>query len=313
MITPPENWTVYRDHVLSKIEAYCNAGLWEFDPNYAALWLANFAECEEDEYLAVRILDKIIYRSNEMLLSTYHRYVATKLRGHLKSCSAIASQDLDSWMRFLSQGSGPYRNDFNTRFVAVTRKYDSGHSGSAIIRKLNSNLIATNLTKTLDQIKDNESISHLVLIDDVLGSGKQFCDYAMEVNLESLLQTKTIIYSPLIALDTGVSNLLEKYPSLIVDPLETLDPRDAFFVSDDDDDEYYFRNDKTNSIEAFKIHYLALMKKHSPRFIEPLGWESAALTLAFEWGCPNQTLPICYLDSSIKVESGWRQLFSRRS
>ena len=52
--------------------------------------------------------------------------------------------------------------------------------------------------------------------------------------------------------------------------------------------------------------------KYAPKKSNWLGYKDAALPLSFEWGCPNQTLSLLYLDHSKNITE-WQKLFGRRS
>ena len=298
----PNNWTLFKSMVLEKIRTYCKLGVWPYDYDKFTSWLSNF-NTHEDEYVALHLLDSLIIRSNEMAVSGYSRLLHGDLREYLIKKELIDSKSINEWMMSLKSTS--LKNKIT--FLPVRLKRDYGESGSTLFRLLSRHL----RTEALSSSIQNGSANVIILVDDFLGGGTQFEDFASEIDLPSLLSSSSVIYCPLIALNTGITYLDRLYPTLKVMPVEILTNECNFFYSGDIGNK--FRNDCDNTVDDVKNHYLDMKKRYavdSMRFW--LGKDDAGLTLAFEWGCPNQSLSILWMEYSAKV-TDWRQLFGRRS
>ena len=308
MIKNPKNWKEYREFVLNKITAYCESNIWCFDAQHASNWLENFAESEENEYLAVRLLDSIIYRSNEMAISSYQRYFSTCLKFHHEKTCQAENLDLESWLDILKKGNGR----INATFVGVKSKSDTGESAGHIIRILNRSLLNARHVKSITELSKQETPPQLmVFVDDMIGSGDQFCQFAKENNLSSLSERTKILYCPLLALPAGVETITQAFPNIVVEPLEMISRENKVFVSDYGDGTK-FKNDPMNTVDDFKNQYIEFMKQHVPNMNDHLGRDGAEVSIVFEWGCPNQTLPIFWMNST-KIHDEWIQLFTRRA
>ena len=76
----PENFEYFKDHVLNKVEDYFNAGIWEgIKRNSVDSWLSNFQDNDE-VYLALKILDNLIYCADKATFSTSYTNCPSKIR-----------------------------------------------------------------------------------------------------------------------------------------------------------------------------------------------------------------------------------------
>jgi len=299
----PDNWVLFKSLVLEKIKVYCNTGIWPFDYDLFTSWLSNFDD-KTDEYVALHLLDSLIVRSNEMAVSGYSQLLKSDLRQHLIKNNLIDKNlSISSWTNALKRGSLYTK----LQFIPIKLSNDHGESGGTIYR-LMSKLMNTD--RMSGSINDDIFGKTIVLIDDFIGSGEQFEEYAREINLGTLLKRNHIIYSPLLAFDAGLERLSKSFPDLTLMPVETIDRSEGVFMPGQNKE--LFRNDTENSVDDMVLHYSEMHKKYSPSMPFWRGKDDACLTLVFEWGCPNQTLSILWMEHTNKINN-WQQLFSRRA
>ena len=297
----PENWPSFKRIVIEKLKTYCDTKLWPFPYEELASWLSNFDD-EKDEYIALQLLDSLIVRSNDMAKSCYARLLHSSLRQLLLEKELIPSLSIPQWKVKLKNGELKDQ----IRFASVRTARDDGESGSVIYRLLSSevetNLYSLTRTTSIPPV--------IILIDDFIGSGKQFIDdFAPEFDLNNKLKESTVIYCPLIAYEDGIENLQKRFPSLHLLPGEILKKSASLFS---EDSSKQFKNDQINTVEDIKSHFEKMKRKFAPKMDMWFGFESACLPLAFEWGCPNQTPSILWMSYSSEREN-WKKLFSRRA
>jgi hypothetical protein len=300
----PNNWMLFRSLVLEKIRTYCALKIWPYDYDIFTSWLSNF-QSPEDEYVALHLLDSLIVRSKAMAVAGYSRLLHTDLRVHLQKNTIIDSDmSIKDWMAAIK--SRKLANIIT--FHPVKLKGDHGESGSTLFRLL-SRLLRTDFeSNNLSSVAPGQTI---ILIDDFIGGGTQFETFAEEINLPKLMQESTVIYCPLIAFQAGLDRLNGLFPALKVLPVETIDCLHELFFSNNETAK--FKNDFDNTVEDIKAHFIS-MQRHYASSNMPfwMGKDDVCLPLVFEWGCPNQTFSVLWMEHSPKVEQ-WCQLFSRRS
>ncbi|MCL1090061.1 hypothetical protein L2744_10725 [Shewanella profunda] len=296
----PNNSEAFKNIVIEKIKTYCDTNIWPFEYEQFTAWLNNF-DCEIEEYVALQILDNLIVRSKDMAKASYARLLHGPIRQYLDENTTINVESIPKWKERLRDGK--YSKEL--RFCPVKLNSDQGESGSTIYRML-STLFDTN---NYSLARATEPPKVIILIDDFIGSGKQFTDFATEFNLIEKLKTTQIIYCPLIGFEIGIKKITAIYPGLNIMPAEYILENDSLFFGDDNS---LFKNDQTNTILDVKNFLIKMNNKYAPKIPNWFGFEQAGLPLAFEWGCPNQTLSLLYMMKS-KYRKNWKQLFSRRS
>ncbi|ALS97097.1 hypothetical protein [Lacimicrobium alkaliphilum] len=292
----PMDWQDFRTVVLDRVKAYCRANIWPWEYDLFTSWLSNF-DNGTDEYIALHLLDSLIVRSEKMAESGFSRLFNSELLQYLISIDVFPQTiSLSEWDELL-------KNPRNSpiQFLPVRMEGDEGESGGAIFRQLSS-LINTNRLSM--RSKDTKAV---VLIDDLLGSGDQISDYLMANNLCSI--EPKIIYCPLIAMESGMVAISDKYSDLKILPVERVGRRHSLF----DLDKSKFRNDPINPVQNVLAHYRGMKARYASQNMPFwLGRDDSALPIAFEWGCPNQSPSIFWMQNS-PIKPEWRQLFSRRA
>jgi len=170
----PDNSQQFRALVLGKLRTYCDTKIWSFSYESFTCWLNNF-DCKIEEYLALQLLDSLIVRSNEMAIASYERVFCQSVRQHLIKHNLIDVGTVSQWKEKLKNGS--FNNEL--RFSPVRLNEDVGESGGTLYRMLSGILNTKRYTLTT---KSTPKI--IILIDDIIGSGEQFCQFAAEFNLK---------------------------------------------------------------------------------------------------------------------------------
>jgi hypothetical protein len=297
----PENSHEFRTHVLDKLRVYCDAKIWPFEFDQFTRWLSNF-DCKIEEYLALHLLDSLIVRSNDMAVASYERLFYGELRQHLIKNAIIESKPLKVWRDQLAHG---YLCK-SIKFIPVNMGED-GESGHVVYRMLSSFLNTTRYQLSPDE--PNPDLKAIVIVDDVLGSGEQFLDFAEEFKLQEKLSNYQIIYCPLMACEDGITTVNQKFENLKILPAEHI-PRSTHLFSEPLLDN--FKKDLFNTKADAKAFLEQMKTKYAPRMDDWLDRNDASLCLAFQWGCPNQSPALLYMNRS-NYRTDWNQLFQRRS
>lgn len=303
----PSEWKVFARYVMGNIQTYCDSQIWTKQYNDYVAWLNNFKGNDLDFYVALHLLDSLIFRSNAMVESSYCRFLNLDLRSFLVDHQIInRSVSIKTWRSNLQKGS---RKPKNLYFSGVKLKNDKGDSGEHIVRILSGNIVSQRLFVGRDELSGISTHgSVIVLVDDFAGSGDQFISYANEINLSSLSDLHTIVYAPFMAIPAGVERIKKDLPKISIMPLETLGQECGFFYQEGS----HFKNDMNNSANDFKQHIISMKSRYAGSLPDWLGRDNSSLCVAFEWGCPNQTFPILWMQYSPSHER-WQPLFRRRS
>lgn len=297
----PEQSEEFKARVLDKLRVYCDTKIWPFDFDQFTKWLGNF-DCKTEEYLALHLLDSLIVRSNDMAIASFEKLFNSSLRQECIRTNIIANMPLKSWKEKLKHG---YLAK-NIKFMPVTMGED-GESGHVVYRMLHQFLETNKYQYNPDQ--ENSGLKAIVLVDDVLGSGEQFLEFAAEFKLEEKITQYQIIYCPLMACMSGLEVLKQKFPSLIVIPAEFIPVNQHLF---NEPLSNHFQRDLSNTKAEVKAFLMKMNQKYAPKMDHWLGRNEASLCLAFQWGCPNQSFALLYMNRSVYREH-WKQLFQRRS
>jgi len=243
-----------------------------------------------------------------MLESAYYRYFASELKQFVQEARPeLNNLSIDEWFNQLRS----YSTKLNKHLLIhpVHKPNDHGDSGNHVIRQLTSRL----LSEQLVSLPANQSLKDIngkiiVLVDDLVGSGAQFKKFYTQSDLEVCLNNNVVIYAPLMATESGLSTLKAQYPSIYFHPLEVIASSEGLFIGDDNDQ---FGLDELNTIKDAKKCYNDIRLSHNIKHSTWMGWDNSGLSVAFEWGVPNQSLGILYYQSLTPAVS-WHNLFTRR-
>jgi hypothetical protein len=295
----PSNLDAFKILVLGKVKTYCKAGIWPWRFDVFAAWLSNF-DAGEDEYIALQLIDSLIVRSEGMAIAAFSKLLTTDLLEYLIERNVVSPKmDIRAWRKQLKDGRCT-----NIQFLPIRLDGDEGESGGAIFRQL-STLINTNKLS-----RDRGNIEAVILIDDFLGSGSQLNEFISSAKPQ-IINCNNVVYCPLMATSYGLSNTSKDQPGIKVIPAEIISEDQSLFPPNCDDD--YFKNDRENKVITVRKHYDNMKEKYASRGMMYWdGRDEKYLPIAFEWGCPNQTPAIFWMEHTPK-SSSWQQLFCRRA
>jgi hypothetical protein len=254
-------------------------------------WLGNF-NTDEERYFAACILNRLIFRSQAMINSSIDHLLHCMLPTFLRQNDLFPHNDIESFLRALRTNDSSY----HVRFVGVdgSKTSDTGKSGVLVIRRYKQHAgIDKLLTCRPDKFAElSNKVRCIVFVDDMLGTGKQFYDFAVE---NALAEKKHIrmVYCPLVAHNNGLQWLRAKCSWLTVLPVEVLDERHQFFCESIKNPGFWKVDESNTAVDA-RVFYDNLAIKHgipkSTRF-------TLDLVLGFEHSTPNNSLSLLWASS----------------
>lgn len=292
--TAPDDYLEFYDEVVRKsyalIELNYISGITKKNLN---LWLDNF-KTKEEKYFSSLLLDSIIYRNKNAIISLTMRIIQTILPNILEKLDIYKFKSIKEWEeKLISDVSYKGLPFIFSTIDTVDGK--CGKSGHELIRLLSKNeIINRNLTLDLNFSKPNQSCKTVIFLDDLLGSGKQFEDF-IKLNLDKLSDIDNIIYCPLVAHETGLKRIkefsLEISKRIYVYPAEKINEKYNFF---------YQKLNNSKSIDGINLdrdiiefHEKLMINNNLVKDVNEIyGFGSLGLLYFFETGIPNNTLPI---------------------
>jgi hypothetical protein len=145
-------------------------------------------------------------------------------------------------------------------------------------------------------------VKAIVFLDDLLGTGRQFHEFADHYTLAEHARERKLVYAPLMACEKGLKHLADKCPWLIVHPIESLGEDHRFFRASSREASMWAHDD-ANKIEDVREHIRRLCKRND---IKDRDKYSLDLTVAFEHGVPNNSVSLLLRNSD-----SWQPLFDR--
>ncbi|MCX7553076.1 hypothetical protein OS175_04235 [Marinicella sp. S1101] len=278
-----EDQLLFNSSVLNKTGDYCARGIW---PKQSKLryksWINNFSQ--EEKYFAACILDSLIFRSNEQMVSQLDHMLDVLLP------SLLYEFDPEIGLGFerLDLKTKKKNNKVPLIFHApISGTTDSGHTVLTRLRKqchVAENYFV-NQPKIYASQKYDYSIlgdsSILVLLDDFCGTGSQFIKYAKAYNLEEASKTIKIFFIPLIGHEQGCQEIEKEFPEIKVKPIETISDQHNFFLKFDEPE------------KVIEEYYRKLVSaKTKLRKETAIGEYDLKICLVFEENVPNNTLAI---------------------
>lgn len=296
----PQDAVTYTDSVVERCRALISYGIWSGIPAARLdAWIENF-EGADGHYFAARVLDSLIYRSedqtNELLKQLYQRILPDYAR------LMRMDPSIGSALSELQSGDG----DPAIRLIAVEPpKAAPVKSGPTIGRQIKRFLRFKdqwfcNLQDASAQVAAGKVI---IFIDDFLGTGKQFSDFACNHNLERFFSTGSCIYAPIAAHTRGIQELKRRWPSLHVITCDILDNGHGIFNK-----ESWRVDQHGNTAEEAANYYQGVIKERSLKISPALrfGYGKLGLAYAFSHSTPNNSIPLLWWE-----HQGWSPLVMR--
>lgn len=297
---PEKNYTSF-DVVQERFRVLFNKRvITGIDENTLDCWLDNF-RTDEERYFAACVLGRLIFRSKHMIESSIGHTLQCVLPAYLRSRGLYSHNDIESFLEALQQNNPASP----IRFIGVDGSgvHDTGKSGVVMIRYYKRHArIHKSITCRPDSISLLPAhIRCLIFIDDMLGTGRQFEDFAKEHGLAEK-QGIHMVYCPLVAFQKGVYHLHGKCPWLTVLPTEILNERHQFF-SASTNKAGVWAVDEVNTVKDVKFFFEELATQHG---IPASTHHGLDLLLGFEDATPNNTLSALWASSS-----SWAKLLTR--
>lgn len=300
----PDGWEIFYDDICKKVKTITSSGIWTTEGSTVLAWLGNFTE-DQHKYIAAHILDRVTFRTEKMIEGGYKVFLASTFRELVLERACIDHDSIGEWFDVLR--SHPKGRHAHIKLCSVTKAGDNGDSGSHMVRILTGELFDGNRSISLEK---NTLVGYkdqiILLVDDFVGSGRQFSEFAEEINLREAAKNNFIIYAPALAYYKGLESIRHQNYGIHVCPLEVIKKKDQFFTYDEG---CKFCGDDLNS-EADILKVYKEMRGLDPNFGKGswLGREGASLSVVFQWGCPNQSLGIMWYTG----KNEWNRLARRR-
>lgn len=275
-------------------------------------WLANF-ETDEEKYLAAHLLRALIYRSNAMLKISCQQIATFVLPNIIKRKK---NTSIDEFIVDLCRQDNPLKVLFAP--VEPSKQNDKtsdeikklpGKSGQSILRMLIKEVgLHENSTVHVDDSGAMpRDIEYLVFVDDMCGTGKQFCSFYRDYNLKDVSTKK--IFIPLFAHEKGIEKINKTCPDVIVSPVEVLTSKNNFFRAESNSGHPpLWAMDQSNTVRDVKSFYKNLLKKYDIEIGSPFGFGGLGLTFFSSESTHNNGLHIFYTNLNSR---NWKPLLKR--
>jgi len=304
----PEGWEAFYTGVCDRTKALTKGGIWNNDASTMLAWLANFQD-DKQRYLAAHILDRLTFRTEKMTESAFRMYLSSTFREFCQNAKNPIGSNVEDWLSGLRTPRCPWTEKI--KLCSVSKAGEHGESGSHMIRILTGSVFSEDHVFSVDTEKLCNIKGYIILIvDDFMGSGDQFIKFAEHHKLDVAAKHNHIVYAPSVAYYKGLENLATSKYKVKITPLEVVSKNERFFshepnarfVGDDvnsEADVLKVYNDMRNLCTEFRT-------SGSKRYW--LGRDTASLCVGFQWGCPNQSLGLMWLDGN----TDWQRLVRRR-
>lgn len=306
----------FQKEVLSRYQTLIDLNIYPLSMTDLRAWSNNFTE-PAHRYLATHILDRLIYRSYKMARASYSSFLISVVKDiYYDFFSETSIDNIACWQQRLFVGGID-----KLVVVPIRLEEDSGASGDTVCRMVGTHSSYTKLlTKNGFQNRQTTLTSKIpsdyviLLVDDLLGSGDQIEKFSKQVNLKEWCNRNKVIYAPLISLEDGLETARGNLPFLSILPLEILERDQCFFTFSEGGkficDDSFSESDAIQTYEKM-LDINGMLKLRGGRTSDNcFGRNKSALTLSFEWGCPNQALSILWWTSPTRQD--WDYLFTRR-
>jgi hypothetical protein len=304
----PEGWEAFYNGVCDRTKALTKSGIWNTDASSMHAWLGNFSE-DKHRYVAAHILDRLTFRTEKMTESAFRLYLSSIFREFCQHSLNQVGTNVEDWLAALRNSRCAWTNEI--KLCSVSKAGEHGESGSHMIRILTGSLFSEKYIFPVDtQLLSSVRGNIILIVDDFVGSGDQFLKFAIHHKLEEAARNNRIIYAPSVAYHKGIENISKRKYPIKITPLEILSKKEQFFSHEKD--ARFFGDDVNEEKDILKVY--SEMRQLSPNFMKQgnnsywLGRDYASLCVGFQWGCPNQSLGMMWLEG----DANWQRLVRRR-
>lgn len=260
-------------------------------------WIRQFEQYEASLLGAV-LLDNLIYKSKAQV-----KAMLSCLMTGPELCRSFTTD-------FELVEKLAHRNEPAVRIVpAISLSQPPTKSGFYILRLLQRlfRIQATWLIWPQQVASLDRQASLLIIVDDFLGSGDQFSEFALLTKLDELHKTRSdvrVVYLVLAAHQAGIDAIQAKHPYIEVICADVLNDDYHIFHGGRLDVRY-----RANLAATLKQDYMTLAQKAQlPRSgnVGPFGYGNLGLCYAFEHSTPNNVLPAYWYETA-----NWTTLLDR--
>jgi hypothetical protein len=262
-------------------------------------WLSNF-DTKTEKYFAVILLHRLVYRSQDAILSMGKEIFHARLPQLLEDNKVYDMQSISRWLHDINS-SRKYRT-LPFRFSAIANVDNRPvKSGEIIYKLLQNEFFDKQLGWSCEKFDElPKTIKAIILFDDIIGTGEQFESFYLEKKLNE--KDLKIIYMPFAAVSASYKELESKYSNLIISPVEVITGEHSFFSENN----RLLNKAELFTSEDFKIFYLDFCQRKGINVQDKLGKGELALTYVFNNSTPNNNLAVLW-----HKEDGWHTLFKR--
>lgn len=310
-INTPNNTQEFYDKVIHQCNTLIKMNIWTISESNFISWISQF-QTQNEKFFCACLLSRLIFRSKNQTYSL----ITSLFQSNLNNLFFENIELQGELITKLTQK----RNDPQIRLTPVINDDDPPtKSGPLIIRyakkRFNLNekwmIWASKLPSLFEQKKSYK----IIFIDDFCGTGRQFEKFFQQI-LENTNQDEQkfwemiqkneikIIYAPLISFENGLNYLKLKYPFIKFTCSELLTDNNSFF------NESFWKEISNDKINVNHVQqWLTIFwqnKGFKSSSIPIFGYENMALTIGFEHGTPNNTLPIFW-----QSNQNWKPLLER--
>lgn len=290
----PRNGQVYITAIVERCRQLIDTQIWMgISPSALDGWLANFIG-DREKYFAACILDSLVYRSEEQTVSLTREIFDRELSTHYerKNINTFPFDDLAKYFH-----NYPPEENRPIAIVPVIRRNEPPTKSGPMIARMLKRQLHVNQYHMLWpwQVKEWQSLfktRHIIFIDDLLGTGMQFCNFLKEFDLDSTIGEFECVYSPLVAHERGIKKIKEKFPSIELLPVERLSETNNIF-------HHSSRpfNDGVNCPKSAKKLYIEILRRIGyTNTASRNGFGNLGIAYAFHHGTPNNSIPILWWD-----------------
>lgn len=288
----PENASQFAQSVHERTKQLSALGILPIPSHRLEGWMKQFVTAEE-RFFAGAVLKQLILRTDPQFNSS----IASIFCGELNRTCFPREHD-EHLVSILKKGEA-----CEICLVPVIRDSDPPtKSGPLVLRRVQKALGLNSVHFRWPWTVPREAKT-IVFIDDILGSGAQFNKFIKFWRFDERPDVR-LIYAPAVAHDEGIKTVIDKFPAIQVITAEKLSKDHGFFS----DRSWQRISSGEITAEDAKEWYLGFASRRSlTPGIGVLGSGDLALTIGFEHGTPNNSLPLLWYGAS----GAWIPLLER--
>jgi hypothetical protein len=299
----PNGWEQYHHQIKKCVDALLDKNIISgLSPTKLSSWYGNF-ETQEELYLAAHLLDSLVYRTEKMLEATA-QHILDKMIPCILTENGFDVGSVQDFRESLKN----FEPNLPIRFSTVTST-SPGKSGDSLLRLFcRSSNVDSRYNVYVKDLNKKDRTNFVFILDDIVGTGKQFSDFARENGISSESEDHNFyFYIPFMAHDKGLKKIRNSCPKIAVCPVEVLSSNKHNFFRPTEDGGSIWARDGYNKVQDVKAFYRDLVTKNGIESGSIFGFGKLGLTVYTEISCPNNSLSVFYSNRS----PDWVPLFNR--